>query len=128
MRGDPLDEVFASDRVGSAFAAAYSLGVPWVLDCRSSRTDGLSPLMAQVAIDVPEGALAALRTDPDGYARELCRVAAIKWYEVGSVSQGRAAEIAGVSRAEFLDALGRHRVSPFQYSTEEILAEAERGD
>ena len=37
------------------------------------------------------------------------------------VSQGRAAEIAGVSRAEFIDALGKHGVSPFQGTADELI-------
>jgi predicted HTH domain antitoxin len=59
--------------------------------------------------------------------RELRLAAAIKWYELGEVSQSRAAEIAGVSRQEFLAALGRYRVSPFQYTPEEVIEEAGRG-
>ena len=35
----------------------------------------------------------------------------------------KAAEIAGLSRVDFIDALGRFRVSPFQCGTQEILAE-----
>jgi predicted HTH domain antitoxin len=83
--------------------------------------------MVQMTIEMPEGALASLRKDPDSFARELRLAAAIKWYELGEVSQGRAAEIAAVSRQEFLAALGRYRVSPFQYTPEEVLEEAGRG-
>ncbi len=53
--------------------------------------------------------------------------AAAKWYELRMVSQERAAEIAGLSRAEFLDALGRFGVSPFQYSAAQVSADADRG-
>ena len=49
-------------------------------------------------IDMPEAAFSALRQDPDGFARELRLAAAVKWYELGMISQGRAAEIAGLSR------------------------------
>jgi predicted HTH domain antitoxin len=49
--------------------------------------------------------------------------AAVKWYEMRLVSQAKAAEIAGVSRAEFLAALARFGVSPFQYEAEEIVQE-----
>jgi len=83
--------------------------------------------MVQMMIEMPEGALASLRKDPESFARELRLAAAIKWYELGDVSQGRAAEIAGVSRQEFLAALGRYGVSPFQYTPEEVLEEAGRG-
>lgn len=83
--------------------------------------------MVQMTIEVPEGALSALRRDPDAFAKELRLVAAVKWYELGEVSQGRAAEIAGLSRQEFLLALGRYGVTPFQYTADEALAEAERG-
>jgi predicted HTH domain antitoxin len=51
----------------------------------------------------------------------------VKWYEIGRLSQAKAAEIAGVSRAEFLDSLARFRVSPFQVTAEELMAELKRG-
>jgi predicted HTH domain antitoxin len=51
--------------------------------------------------------------------------AAIKWYEMQTISQSKAADIAGVSRIEFLKALDRFDVTPFQYSAEEIIREVE---
>ncbi|MBI2900488.1 MAG: UPF0175 family protein [Planctomycetes bacterium] len=75
---------------------------------------------------MPEGALASMRNDPEGFARELCLAAAVKWYEMGRISQGRAAEIAGLSRSEFLASLARYGLSPFQCSAEELEAEAGR--
>ena len=82
--------------------------------------------MVQVTIEMPEEALAALRKDPENFARELRLAAAVKWYELKMLSQERAAQVAGLSRAEFLGALGRFGVSPFQYTAEEIIEEAER--
>lgn len=79
--------------------------------------------MVQITIEFPESVFGALREDPEGFRQELRLVAAVKWYEMKKVSQERAAEIAGLSRSEFLHALGRFGVSPFQYDEQDIAAE-----
>jgi predicted HTH domain antitoxin len=53
--------------------------------------------------------------------------AAVKWYEIGKISQSKAAEIAGISRHEFLEALNDFGVSPFQVTEDELLKEIEIG-
>lgn len=80
----------------------------------------------QITIDLPETAFSALRQPPLDFAREMRLAAAVKWYELQWVSQAKAAEIGGVSRQGFLDALARFQVSPFQTSVEELLEEASR--
>jgi predicted HTH domain antitoxin len=49
--------------------------------------------------------------------------AAVKWHELGILSQGKAAEVAGLTRAEFIAALSRFKVSVWQYTTEDLEAE-----
>jgi predicted HTH domain antitoxin len=51
--------------------------------------------------------------------------AAVKWYELGMVSQSKAAEIASLSRSEFIAELIRFKVDPFQYSADDIKREVE---
>jgi len=82
--------------------------------------------MVQMTIEIPEEVLAALRKGPQEFAREMQLAAAVKWYELEILSQERAARVAGIARADFLDALGRFGVSPFQYGADEILEEAAR--
>jgi predicted HTH domain antitoxin len=81
--------------------------------------------MVQMTIEMPEEALGALRKDPQDFVRELRLAAAVKWYELKLLSQERAASVAGVSRAEFLQALSRFTITPFQYGAEEMLEEAD---
>ena len=49
--------------------------------------------------------------------------AAVQWYAQGVLSQGRAAELAGLTRAEFLDELYRRKVPACQVSVEELADE-----
>jgi predicted HTH domain antitoxin len=53
--------------------------------------------------------------------------AAVKWYEMGIISQSKAAQLAGISRQEFLYSLSGFGVSPFQVIPDELSAEFERG-
>lgn len=83
--------------------------------------------MIQIQLNLPETAFSALRTTPDKFADELLITALVKWYEMGIISQSKAAEIAGISRQAFLQALNRFEVSPFQTTLEELIEEVNRG-
>lgn len=81
--------------------------------------------MHTISINIPDTAFAALRKSPDEFVRELRIAAAVKWYELGELSQSKAAEVAGLTRAEFINALARFKVSPMQYTAEELAEELE---
>lgn len=83
-------------------------------------------MTVQISIELPEGAFCALRISPENFVQEMRLAAAVKWYEVGMISQSKAAEIAGVSRQKFLEALSRFNVSPFQETPEELAQELMR--
>jgi len=74
----------------------------------------------QILINVPESVLQAENTDADAFARELCLLAAVKLYELGRLSSGRAAELAGMSRVEFLMNLGRYKVFPLEAELQDL--------
>ena len=83
-------------------------------------------MSVEVTVELPEEVFSALRRTPEAFVSEMRLAAAVKWYELGLLSQGKAAEIAGVSRQEFLDSLVRFKVSPFQVTPEELAQEWNR--
>jgi len=53
-------------------------------------------------------------------------MAALKMFELGKISSGKAAELAGMSRVEFFEACGRYHVSIFNYPPEEVEKELKK--
>jgi predicted HTH domain antitoxin len=82
--------------------------------------------MKTITLELPDDATSVGWCSEADFPRELRLAAAIFWYERGLISQGKGAEIAGLTRAEFIDALGRAGVSAIQTSVEELQAEGER--
>lgn len=55
--------------------------------------------------------------------QHLRLMAALKMFELGKISSGRAAELAGLSRTDFFETCGRYKVSLFNYADDEIASE-----
>jgi len=83
--------------------------------------------MTRVQVEFDSDVFATLRRSPEEVAREMRLAAAVIWYAQGRVSQGRAAELAGLSRADFLDALSASGVSACQETLEDLDEVLERG-
>ncbi len=81
-----------------------------------------------INLNMPDGAFSALRKNPDEFAAEMRLAAAVKWYELGIISQEKAADIAGLSRSDFISSLARFNVSPFQHTVDEIEKELANAD
>jgi len=82
--------------------------------------------MKTITIEDPDDTTLPFAGSDEEFARELRLAAAIFWYDRRLITQGKGAEIAGLSRAEFIDALGRANVSAIQTTVEELKAELER--
>jgi predicted HTH domain antitoxin len=54
---------------------------------------------------------------------EVKLLLSIKLYEVGKVSLGQAAKLAGFSKRAFIEVLGRYKIPVFNYSPEELRQE-----
>jgi predicted HTH domain antitoxin len=81
--------------------------------------------MAVLTIDLPEEIFATLRRSPRELEREVRLAAAIDWYRQGLISQGRGAEIAGVPRADFIDALAARKIEVAQIDLETLERDLE---
>ena len=73
-----------------------------------------------VCMEMDEDIFLSMNKSPEELAEEMRLAAAVKWYELGTISQERAAQLSGLSRAAFIDALSKFVVSPFQETVEEI--------
>jgi predicted HTH domain antitoxin len=79
--------------------------------------------MKQITLEYPEDLELAVQTTPEELHAQILLMAALKMFELGKLSSGKAAELAGMSRVAFLEECGRYRVSVFNYPPEELEAE-----
>jgi predicted HTH domain antitoxin len=79
--------------------------------------------MKTLEIPYPEDLPEAMGESPEAFEQEIIFLVAAKLYELGRISSGRAADLAGLSRVEFLDKLGQYRISIFNYPLEELERE-----
>ncbi|MFP4440917.1 MAG: UPF0175 family protein [Chloroflexaceae bacterium] len=79
--------------------------------------------MKQLTLSYPEGLEQAVQVPPEELEAQIRLMAALKMFELGTLSSGKAAELAGVSRVAFLELCGRYQVSVFNYPPDEIEAE-----
>ncbi len=77
--------------------------------------------MPTIHIELQDEVLLALKETPEGLSQVIRMAAAAKLYELGKLSSGRAAELAGIPRVSFLQALARYGVSIFDLTEDELV-------
>jgi predicted HTH domain antitoxin len=79
--------------------------------------------MSQIILSIPDETLLALRLTPEQLGAELRLAAAIKMYELGRLSSGAAARLAGIPRVVFLTKLADYGVDTFRLTQEQLERE-----
>ena len=76
--------------------------------------------MCEIRFSVPDETLLALKITPEEMQGQLRMAAAAKLYELGRLSSGAAAALAGIPRTLFLGKLAEYGVDAFDMDKEEI--------
>jgi len=80
--------------------------------------------MDVMMLDIPQESLVALKISRDELGMALRMAAAMKYYEMGQLSSGAAARLAGVPRVVFLARLADYGVDTFRLTEEDLQREA----
>ena len=81
--------------------------------------------MEKILLEIPDEVLISLKEIPSEFSRDLLMLAAVKLYQMGKLSSGRAAQLAGIPRVSFLQSLSRYHVPIFDLTAEELKQDFE---
>lgn len=79
--------------------------------------------MRRVEVELPDEAFARTPWEPDRVAEELRVLWFLDQVRHRRLGFGKAAELAGVPLASFLDLMTEHQITPFDYDPEELERE-----
>ena len=79
--------------------------------------------MKKLVVNYPDDLADAVQLSEQELEQQVRLMAALKMFELGKLSSGKAAELAGIPRAEFIEAGGRYHVPVFNYSGDALKSE-----
>ncbi len=79
--------------------------------------------MQSFVINLPDDLAASIEMTPEELASQVRLMAALKMFELGKISTGKAAELAGLTKVDFIEVCSRYHVSMFNYKPDEVEAE-----
>jgi predicted HTH domain antitoxin len=82
-------------------------------------------MMTDLTLKIPSDVPQLLKMSEADFAREAQVLLAVKLFEMGKLTSGKAAELAGLPRVAFLHLLARYQVPAINLQAEEIQQEIE---
>ena len=79
--------------------------------------------MSRIVLEISNESLLALRSTPESAGSRLLLAAAIKLYEIGELSSGASASLAGLPRVVFLSKLADFGLDAFRLTEADLLRE-----
>jgi predicted HTH domain antitoxin len=73
-----------------------------------------------VQVELPDEAFESYPWDPDRIASQLRLLWLLEQVRERRIGHGKAAELAGLGRAQFLEIMGKHRMTAFDYDVDEL--------
>lgn len=80
--------------------------------------------MNTILVELPADALPSPAVSPEAFAEEARFILALKFFEMGRLSSGKAARMCGMGRVEFLLAASRAGVAIVNMDATEFAAES----
>src|SRR5690349_11071068 len=88
---------------------------------------GQEKAMNEIMLSIPDEALSAMQMTPEQFGGELRLAGAVKLYELGRLSSGAAAQVAGIPRTVFLERLADFGVDTLRMTEEDFRQETRLG-
>ena len=79
--------------------------------------------MRKMTLEYPDDLETRVLLTPEELEMQIRLMATLEMFELGKLSSGKAAELAGLSRVVCFESCGRYHVSVFNYPPEELKAE-----
>ncbi|BBO16416.1 conserved hypothetical protein [Candidatus Brocadia pituitae] len=81
--------------------------------------------MEKIVLEIPEEVLISLKETAEEFSRDILMLTAVKLYQMGKLSSGRASQLAGVPKVSFLRSLARYGVPIFDLTAKELQKDFE---